>query len=98
MAPEWEPLEGAPLAPLTVHRAPRCRGTGGPVPAHDLQRFAGNMAVGRLLQRQEAGSGTLAPVAEPLDPTGVADALGVYRRQPWLYTREVIQTCGPGSV
>jgi len=91
VAPEREPLERAPSAPLTAHRTTDAAVPVVRHPLHDLQRLAGNMAVGRLLQRQEAGSGTVAPVAEPLDSAGVADALSFYRRQPWLYTREVIQ-------
>lgn len=50
-----------------------------------LQRLAGNAAVAVLVQRQDHP-----PDATPLDAAGVARALSFYRRQPQLYTAEVI--------
>jgi hypothetical protein len=60
---------------------------------HDLQRLAGNAAVGVYLQRQDPSGGTAvaaAPTSTPLTAAQVADALSYYRRQPWLYTARVI--------
>jgi hypothetical protein len=50
-----------------------------------LQRLAGNAAVALLVQRQDAP-----PAEAPLGAAQVAHALSFYRRQPALYTAEVI--------
>src|SRR3954447_5481077 len=59
-------------------------------PLYNLQGYAGNMAVSRLVQVQRQDM-TAGPADDPLTAAEVADALTFYRRQPTLYTRQVIQ-------
>ncbi|GAB3891518.1 hypothetical protein GCM10029964_064820 [Kibdelosporangium lantanae] len=86
MAYEREPVESPRQNVPQVPEAPAVDRH----PLYNLQGYAGNMAVSRLVQvqRQDAPAG---PADDPLTAAQVADALTFYRRQPTLYTRQVIQ-------
>ncbi|MEV4318217.1 hypothetical protein [Actinocrispum sp. NPDC049592] len=89
MAYEREPVESPPQNAPQVPEAAAVERH----PLYDLQGYAGNMAVSRLVrvQRQDATGGSSGSSDEPLDAAAVAAALSFYRAQPTLYTRQVIQ-------